>query len=87
VLDINNKLLYGDQNQNPYTADTDSYIYIPIDTSNASGINISFFAQCDTEYDTNNRKDYMQLFVSLDGDNFDIVDSRDEYMLDDDSNE
>lgn len=87
VLDEGGHVLYGDKNQKPYGYVPESYITKNIDTSNASGINISFRATCDTQYTTTAWKDYMSLAVSIDDNNYELIDMRDEAYLDTDSNE
>ena len=49
-------------------------------------MNITFWTQCDTQYDTGARVDYMQLEISSDGSKFDpVVGSKwDEAYLDND---
>ncbi len=77
--------LYGDM-RNPYPNNVTGRMEKSSNASSTSWMNITFWTQCDTQYDTGARVDYMQLEISSDGSNFDIVDRWDEAYLDNDTN-
>jgi len=83
-----NKVLYGDLAY-PYANNSNTVVTSPIYNigGNISGATISFLTACDTEYNTTNWTDYMNLEFSSDGGNsFTEVLRWDEYYLDSDTN-
>ncbi|MBI2314517.1 S8 family serine peptidase [Candidatus Daviesbacteria bacterium] len=78
------KVLYGDLTL-PYTSNADSTVTsATYNLSGASGVDMGFFAVCDTEYITDGWHDYMALEVSSNGTDFTEIMKWDEAFLDDD---
>ncbi|MBU1911101.1 S8 family serine peptidase, partial [Patescibacteria group bacterium] len=78
-------VLYGDFTPPPYASDANYTITLPsINLSGSDGATLSFYTQCDTEYDSINWNDYMVLEISNDGSAFTTGFAWDEYSIDDD---
>jgi len=76
------KVLYADQSF-PYTDNATSSVTSPAyDLSSATEANMGFSVSCDTEYDLINWVDYLSLFFSSDGANFNRALRLDEVYID-----